>query len=103
METGVSYSAADYIGLLQMQTHPEGGYYVPTYRSTEQVPAAALPPRFGGDRSFSTGIYFLLEGGDFSSFHRIASDELWHFYDGCGLEIFVIHPDGRGVVLRLGR
>ena len=73
--------------------HPEGGYYVETYRSGELINQNALPDRFGGNRSFSTGIYFLLESEDFSAFHRIKSDEMWHFYSGETLEIFVIHPD----------
>jgi len=75
--------------------HPEGGYYAETYRSGELINQNALPDRFGGNRSFSTGIYFLLESEDFSAFHRIKSDEMWHFYSGEALEIFVIHPDTR--------
>ena len=102
MDTGMSISAADYVAQLQLQPHPEGGFYSRTYESEEQIPAAALPARFGADRTFSTAIYFLLEGIDFSAFHRIKSDELWHFYTGGGLHIYVIHPDGRGEVLLLG-
>ena len=45
---------------------------------------------------------FLLEQKQFSAFHRIKSDELWHFYSGVGLHIYVIFPDGRGEVLKLG-
>ncbi len=98
----MNFTAADYIEKLQLQPHPEGGYYRQTYVSEEQLNAAALPQRFGGDRSVSTAIYFLLEGKDYSAFHRIKSDELWHFYTGGGLHIYVIHPDGRGEVLLLG-
>lgn len=97
-----NYSAADYIQLLQLQPHPEGGYYRQTYASDEQLNAAALPVRFGGDRSFSTAIYFLLDGKDYSAFHRIKSDELWHFYSGGPLHIYVIHPTGEGELLKLG-
>jgi uncharacterized protein len=61
-----------------------------------------LPERFKGDRYFSTAIYFLLEGKQFSAFHRIQSDELWHFYSGAGLHIYVLHQDGRGELLKLG-
>ncbi|QNA46743.1 cupin domain-containing protein [Lacibacter sediminis] len=88
--------------MLQLEPHPEGGFYSRTYASDEQISAAVLPARFGANRSISTAIYFLLEGKDYSAFHRIKSDELWHFYAGGGLHIYVIHPDGRGEVLLLG-
>jgi uncharacterized protein len=86
----------------QLQPHPEGGWYAQSYRSTESIPAAALPERFTGDRLFSTAIYFLLEQGNFSAFHRIKSDECWHFYSGDPLEIFILHADGSLQVVTLG-
>lgn len=95
-------TADAYIEKLQMQPHPEGGYYSSAYRSSEMIPVDALPFRFKGSRNYSSAIYFLLKGTEFSAFHRIKSDELWHFYTGTGLEIFVIHEDGRGEVLKLG-
>ena len=98
----INFSATDYIERLQLQPHPEGGYYRQTYVSEEQLNAAALPPRFGGDRFVSTAIYFLLEGKDYSAFHRIKSDEIWHFYSGGPLHIYVIHPTGESEVLKLG-
>lgn len=82
--------------------HPEGGYYKETYRSSEMIKADALPQRFGGDRSLSTAIYFLLEKGNFSAFHRIKSDECWHFYQGDPLSVYVIHLNGELEVIRLG-
>lgn len=102
MDTGLSFNANELINLLQLEPHPEGGFYSRTYASDEQIDAESLPGRFGGDRLISTAIYFLLEGKDYSAFHRIKSDELWHFYTGDGLHIYVIHPDGRGEVLLLG-
>ena len=86
----------------EMQPHPEGGWYKQTYKSNEQVAAAALPGRFGGDRSFSTAIYFLLEKGNFSAFHRIKSDECWHFYAGDPLLIYIIEQTGELKVISLG-
>ena len=77
-----------------LQPHPEGGWYKQTYKSSETIAASALPGRFEGDRVFSTAIYFLLEKGNFSAFHRIKSDECWHFYAGDPLEIFVIRQNG---------
>ncbi len=86
----------------QMQPHPEGGFFVETYRSAESISHAALPARFGGNRSFSTGIYFLLENHHFSAFHRIQADEMWHFYAGQPLSVYVIHPDGVLETIKLG-
>ena len=57
-----------------LEPHPEGGWYKQTYRSTEQIGVDALPERFTGSRPFATAIYFLLEQGNFSAFHRIKSD-----------------------------
>lgn len=86
----------------QLQPHPEGGWYKETYKSSEQIPSAALPVRFGSGRTFSTAIYFLLEQGNFSTFHKIKSDECWHFYAGEALEIFVIQHNGNLEIIRLG-
>ena len=85
-----------------LQPHPEGGWYKETYRSNEYIPANALPSRFRGDRAFSTAIYFLLEHNDFSAFHRIKSDECWHFYAGDPLLIYVIRDDGELDIIQLG-
>ncbi len=82
--------------------HPEGGYYKETYRSAEKITAVCLPGRFGGERNFSTAIYFLLESGNFSAFHRIKSDECWHFYAGQALLIHVISKDGSLNTVTLG-
>ncbi|MBL0355932.1 MAG: cupin domain-containing protein [Chitinophagaceae bacterium] len=86
-----------------LQPHPEGGWYKETYKSSETIPAAGLPERFSGERSFSTAIYFLLEQGNFSAFHRIKSDECWHFYSGDPLEVFVLYTNGRLEVITLGQ
>ena len=86
-----------------MQPHPEGGFFAETYRSAERIPQDALPARFAGTRAFSTAIYFLLESHNRSALHRIQSDEVWHFYAGGPLEVFVIEPDsGALTVIRLG-
>ncbi|HSV85840.1 MAG TPA: cupin domain-containing protein [Levilinea sp.] len=90
------------IEALSLTPHPEGGHYRQTYRAASEIPAAALPQEYGGARAYSTAIYFLLTGEDFSAFHRIRSDEVWHFYSGSSLEIQVIHPGGRYERIRLG-
>lgn len=82
----------DQLGLLP---HPEGGFYRETYRSAENIPPAVLDERYGSVRACSTAIYFLLTGDTFSSFHRLKSDECWHFYLGEPADLHLIHPDGR--------
>ena len=95
---------ADYwIDKLDLQPHPEGGYFKETYRSHEVIPKNALPERFGGDRVFSTCIYFLLNKKNFSAFHVIKQDEIWHFYEGSSLTLHIIDQDGNYSTLKLGR
>ncbi|RIV27561.1 cupin domain-containing protein [Fibrisoma montanum] len=96
-------NAAYWVNAFGMQPHPEGGYYAETYRSSELLPKAGLPDRFSGSRSVSTAIYFLLESHHVSALHRIQSDEVWHFYAGGPLEVFVIEPaTGNLSIIRLG-
>ena len=85
-----------------LESHPEGGWYKQSYKSNEQIAARALPERFGTSRVFSTAIYFLLEKGNFSAFHRIKSDECWHFYAGDPLLIYIIEQTGELKVISLG-
>lgn len=85
---------ADYwIDNLKLKKHPEGGFFKETYRAQETIPQQYLPKRFSGTRNFSTSIYFLLRSQDRSLFHRIKSDELWHFHAGHTLNIFVLEND----------
>ncbi len=96
-------TASDYIASLKLEPHPEGGYYAQTYQAAETIPHAALPDRFGGDRPYSTAIYFLLENHNRSALHRIQSDEVWHFYAGGPLNVYVIEPSsGTLSIIRLG-
>ena len=62
---------------LGLQPHPEGGHYAEVHRS----PAV-------------TTIYFLLAGDEKSRWHRIASEEIWHYYEGAPLELLQLRPDG---------
>ncbi|QIP11929.1 cupin domain-containing protein [Spirosoma aureum] len=95
-------TAAYFVRAFTMQPHPEGGYFAETYRSSETIPQSALPDRFTGSRTFGTAIYFLLESHHVSALHRIQADEIWHFYAGGPLEVFVISPAGELNVIRLG-
>lgn len=93
----------DLIKHYQLLPHPEGGYFMETYRSAEIIPVTALPSRFSGDRSYGTAIYFLLLKDHFSAFHRIQSDECWHFYEGESLHVHVLHSNGNYEHIQLGR
>lgn len=83
---------------LGLQPHPEGGFYRETYRDRARVLRAAD----GAERSASTAIYYLLCDGAFSAWHRIRSDEGWHFYAGDPLDVHVLHADGRLETHHLG-
>ena len=95
-------SAQYWIDKLNLIPHPEGGYYRETYRSELLIAREALPPQFTGPRLASTAIYFLLEGENFSAFHRLRSDELWHFYAGSPISVHVIDTEGGHSEIQLG-
>ena len=92
-----------WIEKLQLEAHPEGGYFRQTYQADLLVAKEALPAGFAGARAASTAIYFLLEGKNFSAFHRLRSDEVWHFYAGEPLVVHVIERDGKCFSVLLGR
>jgi hypothetical protein len=87
---------------LQLEPHPEGGYFRQTYRSDVVIARQGLPVGFSGARAVSTAIYFLLEGENFSAFHRLRSDEIWHFYVGKPLVVHVIDAEGKYSRILLG-
>ncbi len=84
------HNPAYWIKQLRLQQHIEGGWYSEVYRSSQLVHARSLPT----DRAAATHIYFLLQEGEFSAFHRIRADEIWHFYQGDPLIITELQPDG---------
>lgn len=87
---------------LHLEPHPEGGFFRQTYRSDLAIAPKALPPGFTGARAASTAIYFLLEGENFSAFHRLRSDEMWHFYAGSPLILHLISMAGDYSSILLG-
>jgi len=72
------------------------------YRSADRLESGHLPKRYAGDRALATSIYFLLKGDDFSAWHRLQSDEIWHFYTGCSLMLITIDPAGQLRQIRMG-
>ncbi len=95
-------SIEEIVRVLGLAPHPEGGFYRETYRAPLVLPQAALAASHGGPRAASTAIHFLVPRGSFSALHRIASDEVWHFYAGAPLEIVEISPSGALRTTRLG-
>lgn len=95
-------NAAYWIEKLNLTRHIEGGAFREVYRSSLTISRTALPILFQGERNAATSIYFMLEKGDFSAFHRIASDECWHFYFGDPLLVYEIGHTGGLILHRLG-
>ncbi len=91
------------IQVLGLKPHPEGGYYRETYRSSGSIRAEALPCTFKAERSYSTCIYYMLTAGNYSSFHRIVQDEIWHFYEGSPVLLYIIRADGSLQQIIVGR
>jgi uncharacterized protein len=85
------------IEALGLAPHPEGGFYKETWRGDLRLEL----PR--GARAAHTAIYFLLPAGTFSALHRVASDEVWHHYDGDPVTLHLIDEDGAASAVALGR
>jgi predicted cupin superfamily sugar epimerase len=79
-----------WIKKLKLGQHPEGGYFTSTYRSDKIIDLS----EYDGRRSACTAIYYLLTGNQFSSFHIMKSDEIWHFYSGSSLKLYIINSKG---------
>jgi predicted cupin superfamily sugar epimerase len=77
-------TAQQIIAALKLQRHPEGGWFRETFRH--------LPN--GEGRGASTAIFYLLQAGEVSHWHRVDADEIWHFYAGQSLELS-LSEDGR--------
>lgn len=86
-------SAAEIVRLLDLQPHPEGGYFCETFRD---------PARDARGRAVSTLIYFLLDAGQVSRWHKVDATEVWHFYAGAPLEISISENGSEISVHRLG-
>ncbi len=95
---GPRIDSAALIRRLELAPHPEGGYFRETYRARGTVNRAGESE----PRSASTAIYFLLCDGAHSAWHRIRSDEVWHFYAGDPIDVHVLDAQGTLVTHRLG-
>ena len=84
-------SAADIIRRLDLKPHPEGGHYRETFRDQHTV----------NGRAASTSIYFLLQRGERSHWHRVDAVETWHYYSGAPLKLSVVNGASEEI-FRLG-
>jgi uncharacterized protein len=85
-------SAADIIAALDLKPHPEGGHYRETFRH--------VPPQ--GGRGAMTAIYYLLQDGEVSAWHRVDAAEIWHFYAGAPLAWSIFTDDTAVATVSLG-
>ena len=85
-------TAAEIIARLELRPHPEGGHYRETFRDTHTV----------GGRAASTSIYYLLQRGERSHWHRVDAVEIWHYYAGSPLTLRIAHEGCSQHVVRLG-
>jgi hypothetical protein len=96
-------SIQNIIQKLQLEPHPEGGFYKQTYKSEGIINEDSLSEEYQGKRNFSTCIYFLLTSDNFSAFHKIKQDEIWHFYDGSPIRLHIISQEGIHTSHQIGR
>ncbi len=76
-------TAKEIIALLKLERHPEGGWYRETFRDTREIDG----------RAASTAIYFLLDVGEVSDWHRVDAVEIWHWHAGAPL-VITTSPNG---------
>lgn len=98
-ESRAAMAKDELIRRFDLKPHPEGGFFSETYRSTERVARDGKPAQ---TRSASTAIYYLLCDGAHSAWHRIKSDEVWHFYAGEPLNVHVLDENGELFTHTLG-
>jgi predicted cupin superfamily sugar epimerase len=98
----VNLPPARVIELLGLKKHPTCGFACETFRSALQIPAAALPPGYDGNRPLGGVLYFLVTPQAPVHLHRIRSDQMYHHYLGDPLEVLLLYSDGRSEVRVVG-
>lgn len=94
--------AQRWIEELELEPHPEGGYFRETFVSSDEIPTDHLGRNYSGPRKAYTLIYYLLKSGQVSKFHRLKSDEIWLYHAGSTLDIHVLDTDGNYEIKKLG-
>ncbi len=94
----------------------EGGYYRETYRSDYHLitspcngdlkdnvySCSNIEIKSSDVRSVSTSIYYLLDGEQFSAFHKVKYDEIWHFYKGISVSLYILTDGGEIMKIQIG-
>lgn len=88
---------------LRMAPHPEGGHFCTGYSGAPRFIPEFQGQKFSGSRRLYSSIIYLLEKNDFSAFHRLETDEMWHHYEGGDLVFYLIAPSGSLSVHTLGK
>ncbi len=99
-------TAEEIVEQLELESLPiEGGLFRQTYVASEEIPASALPARYGRSKPLCTAIYYLLtdQPDSFSALHRLPTDEIYHFYLGDPVEMLLLHPEGQSERVILGQ
>lgn len=97
MKKNTKLTASDLISQLKLERHIEGGCFKRVYESKYKIQTHSA-----SERLIASAIYFLLEGYDFSAFHRLKSDEIWSYNYGSPLTIFLIERGGALKQITLG-
>lgn len=95
-------TAEHWIQRFGLKPHPEGGYYAETYRSNLAIDTCCLGSAYDGRRSACTAIYYMLVGTQFSTMHRLRSDELWCYHLGAPLSIHLLTIEDGHTEITLG-
>ncbi len=90
----VNVAAGDYIRMLKLEPHIEGGYFRELYRNDSLITVMQNDAGNSDERNLATTIYFLLRSGETSKFHELKSDEIWFYHTGGHLTVHQIYPDG---------
>lgn len=96
------YTADYFIKHLSMIPHQEGGFFKECFVSKENIQTGGLTTESEASKKLWTSIYFLLNDGEVSNFHRLKSDEMWYYHSGSSLTIYMISPDGELIIEELG-
>ena len=80
----------------------EGGFFNEIYRSNEIISKKNLPLRYKSDRCFATSILYLITSDNYSTLHKILSDEIFHFYFGDPVKMLNLFEDGSSKIIKMG-
>ena len=88
--------------LFKLEPNATCGYVKETFRSTIDIPTGALPPPFASGRPLGSALYFMVTPDQHVKLHRIRNDQLYHYYLGDPLEVFLLHTGGKAERIVMG-